>query len=135
MKRLLLLLLALTVCGIASASADENVRAAQTRLKEGGFFFGEPNGTYNSETAAAVSRYQIRNGLQITWATRRRDEQVAWRSCRGGKHASAEGRFGFMAAVAEDRSAVPRAAKRRRQAARARKEACRGASRSPGAAR
>jgi peptidoglycan hydrolase-like protein with peptidoglycan-binding domain len=66
MKRLLLLLLALTVCGIASASADENVRAAQTRLKEGGFFFGEPNGTYNSETAAAVSRYQIRNGLQIT---------------------------------------------------------------------
>jgi hypothetical protein len=66
MKRLLVLVLALTLCGIVSASADENVRAAQTRLKEGGFYFGEPNGNYNTETAAAVSRYQIRNGLQIT---------------------------------------------------------------------
>jgi peptidoglycan hydrolase-like protein with peptidoglycan-binding domain len=66
MKRLLLSLLALTICGIASVSADENVRAAQARLKEGGFYFNEPTGTYDSETAAAVSRYQIRNGLQIT---------------------------------------------------------------------
>jgi peptidoglycan hydrolase-like protein with peptidoglycan-binding domain len=66
MKRLLLSLLALTVCGIASAAADENVHAAQARLKEGGFYFAEPSGTYDSETAAAVSRYQIRNGLQIT---------------------------------------------------------------------
>jgi peptidoglycan hydrolase-like protein with peptidoglycan-binding domain len=66
MKRLLLSLLALTICGIASASADENVRAAQARLKEGGFYFNEPTGTYDTETAAAVSRYQIRNGLQIT---------------------------------------------------------------------
>ena len=66
MKRLLLSLLALTICGIASVSADENVRAAQARLKEGGFYFSEPTGTYDSETAAAVSRYQIRNGLQIT---------------------------------------------------------------------
>jgi peptidoglycan hydrolase-like protein with peptidoglycan-binding domain len=66
MKRLLLSLLAFTLCGIASVSADENVRAAQARLKEGGFYFNEPTGTYDSETAAAVSRYQIRNGLQIT---------------------------------------------------------------------
>ena len=65
MNRFLLLLLAITLCGITSASADENVRAAQARLKEGGFYFGQPNGKYDSETAAAVSRYQIRNGLQI----------------------------------------------------------------------
>jgi peptidoglycan hydrolase-like protein with peptidoglycan-binding domain len=66
MKRLFLSLLALALCGVASVSADENVRAAQVRLKEGGFYFNEPTGTYDSETAAAVSRYQIRNGLQIT---------------------------------------------------------------------
>ncbi|MFN2475635.1 MAG: peptidoglycan-binding protein [Chthoniobacterales bacterium] len=66
MKRILSLVAALVICGIASATADDNIRAAQARLKEGGFFFGETNGQYNSETAAAVSRYQIRNGLQIT---------------------------------------------------------------------
>lgn len=49
-----------------SLFADENVRAAQQRLKEAGFYFGEPNGTYDSEAAAAVTRYQIRNGLQIS---------------------------------------------------------------------
>ncbi len=66
MKRYFSLLAALAICGIATATADDNIRAAQTRLKDGGFYFGEMNGEYNSETAAAVSRYQIRNGLQIT---------------------------------------------------------------------
>lgn len=66
MKRLILSLVAVSLCSIASAVADENVRAAQARLKEGGFYFGEADGVYSSETAAAVSRYQIRNGLQIS---------------------------------------------------------------------
>lgn len=66
MTRLLLLSIVIACCGIASVHADENVRAAQTRLKEGGFFFGEISGDYTSETAAAVTRYQIRNGLQIS---------------------------------------------------------------------
>lgn len=66
MKRLFLCLLAVVFCGVAAASADESVRAAQARLKDGGFYFGEVNGTYGSETAAAVTRYQIRNGLQIS---------------------------------------------------------------------
>jgi hypothetical protein len=35
-------------------------------LKAGGFYFGEINGRYDSDTAAGVTRYQIRNGLQIT---------------------------------------------------------------------
>ena len=42
------------------------MREAQVRLKEKGFYFGETNGEYSSETAAAVSRFQIRQGLQIT---------------------------------------------------------------------
>ena len=51
---------------VSAYSADENVRAAQTRLKETGFYFGEVNGTFDNDTSAAISRYQIRNGLQIT---------------------------------------------------------------------
>jgi len=51
---------------ISSAHADELISAVQTRLKTGGFYFGEINGLYDSDTAAAVTRYQIRNGLRIT---------------------------------------------------------------------
>ena len=66
MNRPLVFLLTIVLCGITSAFADDNVRAAQSRLKEGGFYFGEVNGVYSSDTAAAVTRYQIRNGLQIS---------------------------------------------------------------------
>ncbi|CAN5585318.1 hypothetical protein BH18VER1_BH18VER1_03370 [soil metagenome] len=66
MKRFFLSLLVFGICGVTSLFADEAVRAAQSRLKADGFYFGEPTGDYNSETAAAVSRYQIRNGLPIT---------------------------------------------------------------------
>ena len=66
MKRFLLTLLAFCACSLAIASADDNVRAVQTRLKQEGFYFGEVSGSYDSETAAAVSRFQIRNGLPIS---------------------------------------------------------------------
>jgi len=66
MKLLLLFFLAIGLCGSALAGADENVRAAQGRLKEDGFYFREVNGVFDSETAAAVTRYQIRHGLQIS---------------------------------------------------------------------
>jgi hypothetical protein len=66
MKRIFLCLLLVSLAAVASALADENVRALQIRLKAGGFYFGEVNGRYDKDTAAAVTRYQIRNGLQIT---------------------------------------------------------------------
>lgn len=66
MKRFLLCFLFVTLGAMGSLRADQNVRALQTRLKAGGFYFGEINGRYDSDTAAAVTRYQIRNGLQIT---------------------------------------------------------------------
>jgi peptidoglycan hydrolase-like protein with peptidoglycan-binding domain len=66
MKRILFCFVALTLGALGSLHADETVRAVQTRLKTGGFYFGEVNGRYDSDTAAAVTRYQIRNGLQIT---------------------------------------------------------------------
>jgi len=65
-KRFLLCFLFLTLGAVGSLRADESIRALQGRLKAGGFYFGEVNGRYDSDTAAAVTRYQIRNGLQIT---------------------------------------------------------------------
>jgi len=64
MKRFLLF--GLLFSAASSLLADENVRTVQVRLKEGGFYSGEISGVFNSDTAAAVTRYQIRNGLQIT---------------------------------------------------------------------
>jgi peptidoglycan hydrolase-like protein with peptidoglycan-binding domain len=46
--------------------ADDNVREVQAKLHESGFFSGEIDGAYSSELAAALVRYQIRNGLPIT---------------------------------------------------------------------
>jgi peptidoglycan hydrolase-like protein with peptidoglycan-binding domain len=50
----------------ATAGADDNVREVQTKLRDGGFYFGEIDGAFSSDLAAALSRYQIRNGLPIT---------------------------------------------------------------------
>jgi hypothetical protein len=49
-----------------SVRADDNVRAAQTKLSDEGMYFGEIDGAYSSDFSAALSRYQIRNGLPIT---------------------------------------------------------------------
>ena len=66
MKRFLVCLLALSLSGVISASAaDKVVRAVQKRLKHERFYFGKVDGVYNSETAVAISRYQIRSGLEI----------------------------------------------------------------------
>ena len=66
MKRCLLCFLFVSLGAVCSLQADDSIREVQTRLKAGGFYFGEANGHYDKETAAAVTRYQIRNGLQIT---------------------------------------------------------------------
>jgi peptidoglycan hydrolase-like protein with peptidoglycan-binding domain len=63
-KRSLLALTALALC--ISARADEDITKIQTRLRAEGFYRGNPTGNYDSETAAAVTRYQIRHGLAIT---------------------------------------------------------------------
>ncbi|MGI8431446.1 MAG: peptidoglycan-binding domain-containing protein, partial [Chthoniobacterales bacterium] len=59
---------ALATCLLASAafSANENARAVQKRLTDEGFYRGEITGQYDSDTAAALTRYQIRHGLAIT---------------------------------------------------------------------
>lgn len=66
MKRVSLCCLLIVLGVVSSLRADETVRTVQSRLKAGGFYFGEVNGVFSSDTAAAITRYQIRNGLQIT---------------------------------------------------------------------
>jgi len=65
MKRFLFRWLALGLC-LGSVQADETVRQLQAQLKQAGFYQGQSTGVYDEETATAVSRYQIRNGLAIT---------------------------------------------------------------------
>ena len=46
--------------------AEQNVREVQEKLRDAGLYFGETDGVYSSELAAAIGRYQIRNRLPIT---------------------------------------------------------------------
>jgi peptidoglycan hydrolase-like protein with peptidoglycan-binding domain len=48
------------------AWADQAVESAQQKLKDEGFYYGEIHGTKDADTTAAIRRYQIRNGLQVT---------------------------------------------------------------------
>ena len=65
MKKLTFLIF-FTLFGIAGLHADEQVRAVQDQLKAQGFYYGNVDGDLGSETSAAIRRYQIRNGLQVT---------------------------------------------------------------------
>jgi peptidoglycan hydrolase-like protein with peptidoglycan-binding domain len=46
--------------------ADQQVESVQQALKDQGFYYGEVTGEMNANVAAAIRRYQIRNGLQVT---------------------------------------------------------------------
>ena len=64
--RFLVLAVAVALAVVEAASANDNVRAVQMKLREGGFYSGEIDGAYSSQLSAALTRYQIRNGLPIT---------------------------------------------------------------------
>jgi peptidoglycan hydrolase-like protein with peptidoglycan-binding domain len=49
-----------------AARADQVVQNVQQALKDQGFYYGEVTGEKDADTAAAIRRYQIRNGLQIS---------------------------------------------------------------------
>lgn len=51
---------------IALVRADQTIESAQQMLKDQGFYYGEVTGEKNSDTFAAIRRYQIRNGLPVT---------------------------------------------------------------------
>ena len=64
--RFVLLALAIALAVAGSVSANENVRAVQEKLRDGGFYSGEIDGAFSGDLAAALTRYQIRSGLPIT---------------------------------------------------------------------
>jgi peptidoglycan hydrolase-like protein with peptidoglycan-binding domain len=66
MNRKLLVTALLFLAAWSTAWADPAIESAQQKLKDGGFYYGEINGKKDADTSAAIRRYQIRNGLQIT---------------------------------------------------------------------
>jgi peptidoglycan hydrolase-like protein with peptidoglycan-binding domain len=54
------------LAGVSTAVADPAVVSTQQALKDQGFYYGEITGTKDADTTAAIRRYQIRNGLQVT---------------------------------------------------------------------
>jgi peptidoglycan hydrolase-like protein with peptidoglycan-binding domain len=46
--------------------ADQLVERVQQTLKDQGFYYGEITGEMNANLTAAIRRYQIRNGLQVS---------------------------------------------------------------------
>lgn len=54
------------ICFALSAQADDRIRDAQAELKKQGFYYGEIDGENGAETSAAIRRFQIRNGLEVT---------------------------------------------------------------------
>ncbi len=65
MKKLTLLL-SVALLATLPVRADEQTRAVQQSLKDLGFYYGQVDGQGGAETGAAIRRYQIRNGLEVT---------------------------------------------------------------------
>ncbi len=59
-------LLLISFLAIGLLRADDKIAGVQQALKDQGFYYGEITGEKNADTTAAVRRFQIRNGLQIT---------------------------------------------------------------------
>jgi len=73
------------------AHADPVLESVQRSLKERGFYYGEVTGQSDADTAAALRRFQIRNGLKIT----------------GDLNAETQKALGVKGVVAESRVAPP----------------------------
>ena len=65
-RRLVNMVAGLLFTGLSTLRADQTIQSVQQALKDQGFYYGEVSGEKNAETSAAIRRYQIRKGLQIT---------------------------------------------------------------------
>jgi peptidoglycan hydrolase-like protein with peptidoglycan-binding domain len=54
------------MCVAGLVRADQTIQSVQQTLKDQGFYYGNVTGDKSAETTAAIKRYQIRNGLQVT---------------------------------------------------------------------
>ena len=103
MKRALLCLV-VTFCAVSFAHGDPTIRSLQQTLKRQGFYYGAVTGEKNTETTAAIRRYQIRNGLQVTGELN--DETL--RSVRASSNSvAAESRPDSKPAVSQPSSGGP----------------------------
>src|SRR5215471_671820 len=64
--RAVLIAIAIGFAVAGSVWANDEVRNVQEKLRDDGFYSGEIDGAYSSDLSAALTRYQIRNGLPIT---------------------------------------------------------------------
>src|SRR5947207_11189622 len=53
-------------CLVGHVRADQTIQSVQQALTDQGFYYGNVTGEKSAETTAAIRRYQIRNGLQVT---------------------------------------------------------------------
>ena len=58
--------LVVALCLAGLVHADQMIQSVQQALKDQGFYYGNVTGDKSAETIAAIRRYQIRNGLQVT---------------------------------------------------------------------
>jgi len=66
MKQICFAFFALLLVSVGTVWADQTTSAVQQELKDQGFYYGDVDGKKSADTTAAIRRYQIRNGLQIT---------------------------------------------------------------------
>jgi peptidoglycan hydrolase-like protein with peptidoglycan-binding domain len=97
MKRFLLVLAAFCLL-VPRVHADAVISSVQQKLKDEGFYYGEVNGQKDTDTTAAIRRYQIRNGLQVTGELNAETQKSL--GLKGGTAAAAT-------ATATPRSATP----------------------------
>ena len=91
---------------VGAGGAEENVRAVQRKLGDEGCYFGEIDGAYSSDFSAALSRYQIRNGLPITGQLDAETSKALGREARGWpEHSRYRAEFRDVARVAQARTA------------------------------
>src|SRR5947207_13509431 len=58
--------LVVALCVVCSVCADQTTQSVQEALADQGFYYGNVTGEKSAETTAAIRRYEIRNGLQVT---------------------------------------------------------------------
>jgi len=102
MKRLLLYLI-ITLCTAGLVHADQTIQSVQQTLKDRGFYYGAVTGEKSAETTAAIRRYQIRNGLQVSGDI----NQETLRSLNSNSNSAASSKASSKLAAAPSNNARP----------------------------
>jgi len=123
--RAILIPIAIGFALTGSVWASDDVREVQEKLRADGFYSGEIDGAYSSDLSAALTRYQIRNGLPISGqldadtgkalgakpavtksAAGPEQSSETWRQLRRGEHKTANARKTSSQAADETESST-----------------------------